>query len=191
MLPYLLFAYREVPQASTCFLPFELLYGRPVNGPLDVLRQLWEVSPRSKENVTSHILSMRDKMEKMADVVKKNMEQAQEKQKRWYDKPAAHRQFESGNHVLVLLPTDTNKLLAEWQGPYEVLKQVGRVNYQIDTYDRKKRKRIFHVNMLRPWHTPQEDTAYFSNDVGEEGEDIPVWSERPAVRRTAKYITEG
>ena len=86
MLPYLLFAYREVPQASTGFSPFELLYGQPVNGPLDVLRQSWEVSPRSKENVISHILSMRDKMEKMVDVVKKNMEQAQEKQKRWYDK---------------------------------------------------------------------------------------------------------
>ena len=29
-LPYLLFAYREVPQASTGFSPFELLYGRSV-----------------------------------------------------------------------------------------------------------------------------------------------------------------
>ena len=35
--PYLLFAYREVPQASTGFSPFELLYGRPVRGPLDIL----------------------------------------------------------------------------------------------------------------------------------------------------------
>ena len=30
LLPYLLFAYREVPQASTGFAPFELFYGRPV-----------------------------------------------------------------------------------------------------------------------------------------------------------------
>ena len=30
LLPYLLFAYREVPQASTGFSPFELLYGRQV-----------------------------------------------------------------------------------------------------------------------------------------------------------------
>lgn len=33
MLPYLLFAYREVPQASTGFSPFELLYGNQVRGP--------------------------------------------------------------------------------------------------------------------------------------------------------------
>jgi hypothetical protein len=36
-LPYLLFAYREVPQASTGFSPFELLYGRKVKGPLGLV----------------------------------------------------------------------------------------------------------------------------------------------------------
>jgi transposase InsO family protein len=41
LLPYVLFAYREVPQASTGFSPFELLYGREVRGPLNVLRETW------------------------------------------------------------------------------------------------------------------------------------------------------
>ena len=36
LLPYVLFAYREVSQASTGLSPFELLYGRKVRGPLDV-----------------------------------------------------------------------------------------------------------------------------------------------------------
>ena len=39
LLPYLLFAYQEVLQASTGFSPFELLYGRAVRGPLDILRE--------------------------------------------------------------------------------------------------------------------------------------------------------
>ena len=34
-LPYVLFAYREVPQLSTGFSPFELVYGRQVKGPLE------------------------------------------------------------------------------------------------------------------------------------------------------------
>ncbi|KAL7877197.1 hypothetical protein SRHO_G00038400 [Serrasalmus rhombeus] len=42
-LPYLLFAYREVPQESTGFSPFELLYGHQVRGPLDVLKETWAV----------------------------------------------------------------------------------------------------------------------------------------------------
>ena len=42
LLPYLLFAYWGVPQASTGFSPFELLYGRQVRGPLYSWNgQLW------------------------------------------------------------------------------------------------------------------------------------------------------
>ena len=36
-----LFAYREVPQASTGFSPFELLYGRTVRGPIQIPKELW------------------------------------------------------------------------------------------------------------------------------------------------------
>ena len=39
LIPYLLFAYKEVPQSSTGFSPLELLYGRQVLGPLDILRE--------------------------------------------------------------------------------------------------------------------------------------------------------
>jgi len=37
----LLFAYREASQESLGFAPFEMLYGRSVKGPLQILRQLW------------------------------------------------------------------------------------------------------------------------------------------------------
>jgi len=40
-LPTLLFAYREVPQESLGFSPFELLYGRTVRGPMSILKELW------------------------------------------------------------------------------------------------------------------------------------------------------
>lgn len=53
----------------------------------------------------------------------------------------------------MLLPTESNKLLAEWQGPYAVTKQIGSVNYEVDMHDRRKRKRVFHVNMLCKWET--------------------------------------
>ena len=47
LLPYLLFSYREMPQVSTGFSPFELLYGRHVRGPLDVLREAWTEEARN------------------------------------------------------------------------------------------------------------------------------------------------
>jgi len=39
LLPFVLFAYRKIPQASTGFSPFELLYGWSVRGPLAVLKE--------------------------------------------------------------------------------------------------------------------------------------------------------
>ena len=47
-----------------------------------------------------------------------------------------------------------SKLLAQWQGPYPVIRHVGSVNNQIDMVGKKKRKRIFHVNMLQKWNSP-------------------------------------
>ena len=48
------------------------------------------------------------------------------------------REFEKGDFVLVLLPTSSSKLLAQWQGPYQIEKKVGKVNYVVDMADRKK-----------------------------------------------------
>ena len=86
LLPYLLFAYREVPQVSTGFSPFELLYGRKVRGPLDVIKDAWEVDEGSSESVVSYLIAMREKLEGMIDLVRKNEERAKEKEKEWYDR---------------------------------------------------------------------------------------------------------
>ncbi|GFU66227.1 retrovirus-related Pol polyprotein from transposon 412 [Trichonephila clavipes] len=40
-LPFLLFAYREVPNTTTGVSPFRLLYGREARGPLAILKSSW------------------------------------------------------------------------------------------------------------------------------------------------------
>ncbi|KAI4881763.1 hypothetical protein NFI96_000363 [Prochilodus magdalenae] len=55
------------------------------------------------------------------------MEKAQEQQKRWYDKAARKRVLKPRQKVLILLPTSDTGLLAKWQGPYEVHRQIPRV----------------------------------------------------------------
>lgn len=59
-LPYLLFAYREVPQASTGFSSFELLYGLQVRETLDLLREQWENPTTAGENVVAYVVKMRE-----------------------------------------------------------------------------------------------------------------------------------
>ena len=55
LLPHVLFATREVPQASTGFHPFELLYGneRRPRGLLDIARDTWESQPSPHRTVAS------------------------------------------------------------------------------------------------------------------------------------------
>ena len=118
LLPYVLFAYREVPQESTGFSPFELVYGREVRGPLDVLKETWESTQDTKEDVLSYVMLMRERLEKMASLVQTNMAKAQDQQKRWYDRTSRKRVFQPGEQVLALLPTSISKLTAQWQGPY-------------------------------------------------------------------------
>ena len=117
MLPYLLFAYREVPQESTGFLPFELMFGRDIRGPLDVLKEEWIVGQRSNQSVVSHILSIHEKLEAMYELARIHLEEAQRQQKHWYDKKAREQELHPGEEVLLLLPTSTSKLLAQRLGP--------------------------------------------------------------------------
>ena len=110
-----------------------------------------------------------------------NVCDAAHKQKAWYDKHVRERDFQVGERVLVLLPTATSKMLAQWHGPYPVVECHGSVNYEVDMGDTRKRRCIFHVNMLQKWHEPTvaslwvDDTTAKDGDE-DEGEDIPTWA---------------
>ncbi|XP_066509706.1 uncharacterized protein [Hoplias malabaricus] len=159
-LPYVLFAYREVPQASTGFSPFELLYGRQVRGPMDVLKEAWEgEKSEQKLNILTYVLKIRDKLSQLTSTVHENMEKAQVQQKHWYDKVARKRVLQIGQKVLILLPTSDTGLLAKWQGPYKVQRQVGETTYELHLPDRRKKFQSFHINMLRPWKEPENKSS--------------------------------
>ena len=70
----------------------------------------------------------------------------QVKQKVYYDKRARSRKFGVGDKVLVLLPTDSNKLLLQWKGPYDVVEVVNRMDYKIDVDGIVN---TYHANMLK------------------------------------------
>jgi len=51
-----------------------------------------------------------------------------------------------GERDKVLLPTDNNKLLMQWKGPFTVVSKVGVADYKIDVNGKLK---TFHVNLLK------------------------------------------
>ena len=146
----LMFAYREAPQESTRFSPFELLYGRHVRGPMDILRELWtnEQVDGEVKNVYRYIFDLRNRIEDTCKLASQNLLTAQLRHKKHFDKRTKTRMLSKNDQVLVMLPTDNNKLLMRWKGPYVVLEKVGLTDYRIQMGNRMK---VFHINMLKQY----------------------------------------
>ena len=144
----LLFAYREARQEATGFSPFELLYGRTVRGPVQILKELWSKEENVPEVNTSYqyVLELRERLDETMKLAQAELEKNHERNKKLYNRKTKKRVFQEGDKVLVLLPTDHNKLLMQWKGPFEIKGCKGGNNYVIEI---NRRVRTYHINMLK------------------------------------------
>ena len=138
-----LFAYRECPHTNLAgFFPFEelvkVLTGRHVRGPLAILRELWTKEKMDTEVKTTY--------QYVLELVNTSLEKASSKYKTYYDKGKKPRNLKVGDKVLLLLPTEHNKLLLKWKGPYSVVRGFNDNDYQVQIDDKVK---SFHINMLK------------------------------------------
>jgi hypothetical protein len=149
-LPAVLFAYREVPQVSTGFSPFELLYGRCVRGPMQILKDLWTEDDSTSDARSSYqyVIDLKNRLEETCKLARESLHKAQGEYKHHYDKKARPRTFKVGMRVLLLLPTDHNKLMLQWRGPYEIVEVKNRMDYKIRMGNKTK---IFHANLLKEY----------------------------------------
>ena len=157
----LLFAYREVPQESTGFSSFELLYG--VRGPMTILKELWtrEVPDPEVKTTYQYIFDLKERLERTCELARENLVKSSARYKVAYNKKARDRQLKSGDKVLILLPSSTNRMLMQWKGPYVITEKVGPLDYRVDT---KGKLKTFHINMLRHY-VEREDKQTDENDA--------------------------
>ena len=160
-LPALLFAVREIPQESLGFSPFELLYGRNVRGPMQILRELWSVEETNEHArlTYQYVIDLRERLEKTCKLAQDNVRRLDIKQNAFYDKRARSRKFDVGDKVLLLLPSESNKVLLQWNGPYEVLEVVNAMNYKINV---KGVVNTYPANMLKLYVERQNVMSYHS-----------------------------
>jgi len=144
-LPWILFAYREVAVETLGCSPYDLLFGRSVAGLLSLLKSAW-LQQRdlrgAEQNVSSSFLAP------VSDFVMLSICYGA----RWYDRRACQRTFQPGDKVIVLLPIPGNPLQAKFHWPFVVEQQLGPVDYVVSTPDRKRTKRVCHVNLLKAYH---------------------------------------
>ena len=70
----------------------------------------------------------------------------QGKQKAYYDLRAKPCSFKVGDKVLLLLPTESDKLLLQWRGPFEIVEVLNRVDYRVNV---NGYIHTYHANKLR------------------------------------------
>ena len=154
----LLFAYREVKQESLGFSPFELIYGRTVRGPMSVMKELLvteEVEPEVKTTY-EYVLDLKEKLQQTCELAQQELAKAQSRQRKYFNQKAKERSFRVGDKVLVLLPTNQNKLLLQWKGPFEIIEKVRDNDYRIQM---EGRTNLFHANMLKQYHSREEESS--------------------------------
>lgn len=76
----------------------------------------------------------------------------------WYDRKTRSQSFEVGDQVLILLPVVGSPLEAQFSGPYRIEKKVGNVDYIVSTPDRRKKYRLCHINMTKPFHDTYDES---------------------------------
>lgn len=147
----LLFAYRETPQGSTGFSPFELLFGRTVRGPMQILKELWtNENPDSPTKHTyQYVIDLRERLEGTCKLAHQELEKSQARYKGYYDRKSKPRKLDVGDEVLLLLPTNHNKLLMQWKGPFHVVAKKSHLDFTIELDNQVKK--TFHINMLKKY----------------------------------------
>ena len=191
LVPAVLFAYREVPQESTGFSPFELLYGRTVRGPMAVQRQLWtgQVCDDDVKTSSTYVFELRNRIEETCRLARESLLEAGRRQKRQFDRKARFRSFKPGDQVLLLLPTKHNKLEMAWRGPFPVEERVGDHDYRIVVGNKSK---LFHANLLKRYFVREESAAAaFVVEDSEEWEPVSTTKENlPVIPLEAEETVE-
>ena len=78
--------------------------------------------PDTETDILSYVMNVRNRMETAKEIVEENAKAAQAKQKAYYDQKTRVMNLQPGDKVLLLLPSSTKKFVAQWQGPYQVIK---------------------------------------------------------------------
>ena len=89
---------------------------------MEILKEIWlkERSGEEEEPTISYqyVLDLRNKIEETCEIAQRELQKASLQYKKYYDRKAKPRHLKPGDQALSLLPTDNNKLLLQWKGPF-------------------------------------------------------------------------
>ncbi|KAF8791291.1 Transposon Ty3-G Gag-Pol polyprotein like [Argiope bruennichi] len=150
-LPLFLLAYRSAVHETTGYSPSQMLFGRDLRLPADLLFSRSLDAPLAPEE---YVKNLRTRMEEVHHLARDRIGMASEKMKTRYDARATGHNFHVGDQVWLWNPKRRKglspKLQTNWEGPYTVLKRLNDVVVRIQKSPHSKPK-VIHCNKLTPY----------------------------------------
>ena len=155
-LPLALAALRQCPCRSTGFSPAEIVYGRAMKGPLDLLAAGWRENTKNSWNVSESVRELAERIAAIREVMMETQRREMDVTKRGYDRGKLLRTFDKDDLVLERIPGLSGKLEEPWRGPLEVVEKLGEVTYRVRMVKGKRKSRVVHVNVLKRYLEKEE-----------------------------------
>jgi hypothetical protein len=117
-------------------------------------------------------------MEQQVIQIKKNLKNAQDRQKSYADRKRTPKEFKTGDHVyLIIRPNKSSlrmgacaKMEPRYCGPFEILNRVGHVAYRLSLPPTVRAHNVFYVLVLKKYvHDSNHIIDWFVIHVEPEG----------------------
>ena len=182
-LPAVAFAYRSSVQESTGFTPFFLMYGREARIPADLVYG----EPQIEDQDVDFITRQQENFSEAFTLVRQNLAQAARRRKNRYDLRSKPQKYPIGSKVWCYVPRRYKGRYQKWrslyQGPFEIVEQLGPVTYRIRR-DNRSRTWVVHVDKLKPCRPDSSSSTQINEcEVTPTANDPPEPAERPRQRR--------
>lgn len=154
-LPYIASAMRSTVHRSTGFTANQLMLGREISMPVDLLLNP-EIEEAGEEELTTHeyVNQVRKTMEYTHELARQALKGAQERQKRNYDKRIRHKAHNVGDLVYRLEDAPKNKLQPRYRGPYVVEERLTPALYRLRDKNGVE-PQLRHYDKLKPCKTTE------------------------------------
>ena len=148
-LSLVLLAYRSAKQESTGVSPCEMVFGRNVHLPVDLV--LGHPVPVQKEEQTSFAHNLYDVIENIHDLARSKLKLSSDRAKRNYDVKSELNKFNPGDAVWLFDNNRNRKKFSKrWKGPYIVIEKLNDSIYSIAKTKSSKSKTVHHDH-LKPY----------------------------------------
>ena len=166
-LPYVMMAYRTSVHETTGCTPSEMMMGRDVRLPVDVLTGCLEDEDFCDDE-DQYVEKLKSRLQQVHQYAREHLKIASERQKKNYDHKADAGGYHVGDVVWLHNPQKKKgyspKLQRPWEGPYTITSRLSDVTYRIQK-GIKTKPRVVHYNRLKPYYGENPPTWFQPGNI--------------------------